>query len=878
MRVITTHINTDFDGLASMVAAGKLYPDSTMVFPGRVNDNVREFISLYKDIFPVKKLSQINPDKIKELVVVDTQQAFRLGLLSQYIEQIPRKIIYDHHSGPVEDIIENAETFIDSTGSTVTILMEIIIRGDIKITPTEATLFALGLYEDTGCFTFSSTTVREITVLKILTERGLDFRVIRKFIGRPLNEKQKYLLELLMNNTEVYEFKGIRTAVAAGEIDQDIRGLSFAVSKLMEIFDVDLIMVAVKMIDKIHLVGRGKTDRINLKDLFEDFGGGGHESAASAVLKDISLTELKSKILTRINYMVKPAVTAANIMSYPVRSISPKDTIEEAWKMVIKYGHSGFPVTEKGVIVGIISRRDLEKAKYHGLSHAPVKGFMSRKVQTARTDTPLREIEEKKIDKDIGRLPVTDDREKILGIVTRSDVLKVRYKKKSAAETPRGGQEKELENLSDLTYLINKRLPKKIQGLLFLIGQRADNKDYKVYAVGGFVRDLILNDKTYDIDLVVEPDAIAFAREINKFLDGRLTIYEQFGTAKIVLRDGLWLDLASARTEFYVQPGALPQVELSSIKQDLYRRDFTINTLAVQLNIDNFGKLVDYFGGLEDLKNGIIRVLYNLSFVDDPLRILRAVRIEQRLNFQIEEETMSFLKNAVNTRVIDKVSRFRLFEETTLIFQEKKPVKVLRRLYELNIMPFLFPRLKIDAKVFNLLEEVQKVVTYFMGELKITRFNKYIPYLCALYFYTNIKDINIILFQMRLKREIKRTVYLTLEKIPGIMEILSKPGVKPSSVYEVLNPLPLESLIFLSACSTHLRVWGYIKEYLEKLQNAAPFLTGQDLKELGYRPGPLFKEVLEELKKANLDGLVKNRDDEIKFVVRYMDEKKEVNN
>ncbi len=198
MRVITTHTNTDFDGLASMVAANKLYPDSIMVSPGRVNDNVKEFISLYKDIFPVKKMSQINPDEIKELVVVDTQDASRLGLLSQYIEQIPRIIIYDHHSGPFNQIIENAETFIEAAGATVTILMEIICRGDIEITPMEATLFALGLYEDTGCFTFSCTTVREITVLKYLTERGLDFRVIRKFISRPLTEKQKYLLELLM--------------------------------------------------------------------------------------------------------------------------------------------------------------------------------------------------------------------------------------------------------------------------------------------------------------------------------------------------------------------------------------------------------------------------------------------------------------------------------------------------------------------------------------------------------------------------------------------------------------------------------------------------------------------------------------------------------
>lgn len=434
-----------------------------------------------------------------------------------------------------------------------------------------------------------------------------------------------------------------------------------------------------------------------------------------------------------------------------------------------------------------------------------------------------------------------------------------------------------MQYLSDLTYLINNRLPQKIQGLLFLIGQRADQKNYKVFAVGGFVRDLILDNEKYDIDLVVEPDAIAFAREINKFLDGRLTVYEQFGTVTILLRGGLKVDLATARTEFYVQPGVLPQVELSTIKQDLYRRDFTINTLAVQLNIDNFGKLLDFFNGVEDLRNGVIRVLYNLSFVDDPLRILRAVRFEQRFNFQIEEDTLSLLKNAVNTRVIEKVSRYRLFEETALIFQENKPVKIIRRLFELNIIPFIFPGLKMEAKIFDLLEEVQKVVIYFTEELKLTRFNRYTPYICALYYHADPKDVNLILYRMRLKKEIKRTVCLTLEKAPGIIDVLDKPRVKPSTVYELLNGFPLESLIFLSACSNHLRVWGYIREYIDKLKKVTPHLKGQDLKELGYRPGPLFKKVLRELKKANLDGLVKNRDDEIKFVIKFMEEEKEVN-
>ncbi len=870
LRVITTHTNTDFDAFASMVAAGKLYPGATLVFPGRVNDNVKEFTSLYKDVFDVKKISMINPDEIDELIVVDTQQISRLGVLAPYVEKIPRIVVYDHHSVPSEDAIKASEKFIDSTGSTVTIMMEIMIRGNVDINPFEATLFALGLYEDTGCFTFSGTSIREINVLKYLAERGLDFNVIRDFIGKSFSEKQKYLLEMLLNNTEVYELKGIRAALSTGKTEDDIRGLSVVVSRLMDIEDADLMVAAVKMGDKVHLVGRSNTDRINLKELLKDYGGKGHENAASAVLKDVDLKVFKGNFLKNINRLIRPSITARDIMSFPVRSVSPKDTVEDAWWMLMKYGHSGLPVVQKGILEGVISRRDLEKAKHHGLSHAPVKGFMSRSVETIRMETPFNEIEEIMVEKDIGRLPVVDQRGKMLGIVTRTDVLKTRHNKESVKVPLGGGRGKPLNNTTDLNQLINTRLPKKIQGLLFLLGQKADSQGYKLYAVGGFVRDLLLGIDNFDIDLVVEPYAIEFAREINKFLDGRITVYEQFGTAKIILRDGLRLDFATARTEFYIQPGAVPQVELSNIKQDLYRRDFTINTLAFQLNIENFGLLLDFFGGVEDLEKNIIRVLYNLSFVEDPLRILRAVRFEQRLDFKIEEDTLAFLENAVKTRVINKVSRDRLSEEINLIFNEKEPIKVLNRLEDFKLIPYLFPKLHLQERHITLLKEVDKVVNYFIHELKLTNINRSIPYFCALYYYTDIKDMTSILYQMKLRKEVRNTVYRTLERAPELIKILSSREIKPSRVFQLLEPLSLESMIFISACSDNLRTWGYIKEYLEKLRNVQPVLSGEDIKELGYTPGPLFKEVLEELKMAKLDGRVKSREDEVKMVIHYM--------
>ena len=380
---------------------------------------------------------------------------------------------------------------------------------------------------------------------------------------------------------------------------------------------------------------------------------------------------IKQRVIGILEQRLPQGMVAADLMSVPVKSVGRQRhrggcplPIAPVWP----YRDAGGG--RQRTLVGIVSRRDIEKAMRHDLGHAPVRGYMTRNVITAAPDMSIDEVTRILVQNDIGRVPVLD-RGKLAGIITRTDVLRRIH----GDSTPRW--HKPLFSRSDyrlasfgnnLTQLINQRLPKRIQGILLLLGQKAAKEGFEVYAVGGFVRDLLLGLANFDLDLAVEEDAIAFARLLPPLLGGKLNVHEEFGTATLTLSDGFHIDLATARMEFYQFPAASPEVEQATIKHDLYRRDFTINTMAFALNSDSFGQFLDFFGGYEDLQAGLIRVLYNLSFVEDPTRILRAVRFAGRYGFKLEEQ-MRFL-TPPQGKYAGQTLASRLGREFRLLFNE----------------------------------------------------------------------------------------------------------------------------------------------------------------------------------------------------------------
>jgi tRNA nucleotidyltransferase (CCA-adding enzyme) len=570
----------------------------------------------------------------------------------------------DHHR--LDRRLKPGMTFEgEEIGAATTLLVEKIRRASIRLTPIEATLLLLGIYEDTGSLSYASTTPRDIQAAAWLVAWGGELEVVRDFLHYPLSDGQRALYERLLENSQTHRFNGQSVVVSAVKTGEYVEEVSTLAHRLRDLLEPDALFLLVDMGDHLQMVARSATDTIDVSVIAAEFGGGGHARAAAALIRGSSLEEVETHLLDMLSEYVQPTVTVAQIMSHGVHTLPPIATVAVAASMMQRYGHEGFPIVQDGQVVGVLTRREIDRALGLGLGGATIDLYMRKgRIQVSPRDS-VEQVQRVMMEHGIGQVPVVKEGE-VIGIVTRTDLIKL------WSEPPRRSRAEEI------AWLMDETLP---QGLLTLVREAsaaAAEMGFSLYFVGGFVRDLLLGQPNFDVDLVVEGDAIALARQLAHEKGGRVRSHARFGTAKWILDDPVEygiasVDFVSARTEFYGHPTALPEVERSSIRQDLHRRDFTINTLAICLDPGHWGELLDFYGGEEDLKQGIIRVLHSLSFVEDPTRMLRAVRFEQRLGFRIEPRTEELIDSALG--LLDRVSSERIRHELYLILREEEPEK-----------------------------------------------------------------------------------------------------------------------------------------------------------------------------------------------------------
>lgn len=407
--------------------------------------------------------------------------------------------------------------------------------------------------------------------------------------------------------------------------------------------------------------------------------------------------------------------------------------------------------------------------------------------------------------------------------------------------------------------LMARKLPGKIFDCLKRIGAEGDRLGIGVYLVGGAVRDLLLGMKNIDLDLVVEGDGIEFARWLATRMEGKIKRYDRFGTALLVLWPGIKLDLASARRESYERPGALPQVSQGSLKADLYRRDFTINSLALCLNSDRFGQLFDPYGGRKDLEEGVVRVLHKGSFSDDPTRIIRGVRFEQRYGFSLEPDTESLLKEAVAAGMLGRVSGQRIGDELILILQERKPIKAIKRLEKFGILAFFNREMKVNAQLFGRIEPSISRLGFPIAE-------KWMVYLLALVWGLKLDSALGFAQSLYLPKRASTLIEDVWERGGRIDWLLALSHPLPSQIYRALEGLRPEALAFLLAQRDNRELEGFVRIMLQELSKVKLSLSGDDLKGMGIPPGPIYRRILDRIFEAKLDGRVETKEDELRMV------------
>ncbi len=408
------------------------------------------------------------------------------------------------------------------------------------------------------------------------------------------------------------------------------------------------------------------------------------------------------------------------------------------------------------------------------------------------------------------------------------------------------------------------KIPKELKDLINKVRDLAVRENSKAYLVGGFVRDLILGVKNLDLDIVIEDNGIKFAESFAHSLGAKITVHKQFGTATVFVSHLLKIDFSSARCEFYPKPAHLPVVTPGCLRDDLFRRDFTINAMAIGLNDD---KLIDYFGGQADLKNKVIRILHPLSFVDDPTRILRAIRFEQRYNFKMERKTLSLLKEAGRMNLLERVHPHRLRDDLILILKEENPIKELKRLEKLMRFEFILPKMSVSKKTYLLLKALEKEVKWFnKKDSQRRRLDIWLIYLIGLFDSLDVKTVKKICRKFGLRKgEEKRVLTYKQFKLKGIKD-LSKTKIRPSRVYALLEPLSYESIIALRAKHNNSIFRRNIADFLEIYNGMRILVCGDDLRCLGLLPGPRYQKIFSLVLNAKLNGEVKTKDEELSLI------------
>ena len=431
MQIVITHDLADFDALASAVAAQKLYPGAQIVLAGRVGVEVGGYLSLHKDHFPTVRLADLDLAAVDTVIVVDVRVRSRLKDFEAVFQRRDRGagvavIIFDHHPATDDDLIGDEEV-VEPVGSATTLMVERMRDGGVPVDSVEATLFALGIHADTGSLTFAVSTARDARALAWLMECGVQMPVLRRYLRQPFSADQSDLLQSALAAISRLSVGHLPVAFAAVETERAVDGQAEVVSTLLSLTGAAAVLLAVgHSKERVHIVARSKTPLIDVASCLKQFGGGGHAAAASAALKERRADEVIQLAQQWLQENPPQPTRVAEVMSSPVHAVDVHTPLTEVAASLTAWVHVGAPVVREGKLVGMLSRRDLSRARADGRLDRPAASCMSHNLVTIGPEASLDEALALMQKRDVGRLPVLAAG-RLVGIVTRSDLLAVLY-------------------------------------------------------------------------------------------------------------------------------------------------------------------------------------------------------------------------------------------------------------------------------------------------------------------------------------------------------------------------------------------------------------------------------------------------------------------
>jgi len=844
MFVITSHLNLDFDGFASAELLSLYYSDCVLVFPGSKEKKLRTFLSeTGLDLVPDISLTDLaQMTDITDLVVTDTSSKRRIGKLSGLLDSLPRDsvTVFDHHSSP-SGLIDAGHVFHQETGATTSIVVHFLKDMNIHIPSDYATLGLMGIYEDTDFLTFPATTFTDADAVSWLLKQGADLNVVTVALKHPLSERQIELFNQLVPVIERYKIKDRVLAVAQFITDRFEPDISSVTHRLMELEDLRLFFCILQMENKTYLIARNLYDDIDLKKLFNGFDGGGHKNIFTAIFKNRTVLEVRLE-LDKVLESLPSFLRARDIARPPVAIVDWNESVSAVFRSMNQLRVNSLPVRdEHGKLTGVVTRQDLDYAILHEYKDLSVSHITRFDVGTVSPEDDVEGVRDMFMETNVKMAFVMENGE-VTGIITRTSAFR------NAVHV----NETRMKRISYKERL-RRSLPENLMSIVNTAGRIADERGVQLYIVGGFVRDLLLRKPNLDLDFVVDKNGIEFAKHLAGELNVRCIEHEKFNTAVLIAQDGMRLDIATSRFEVYSKPGALPDITNATIFHDLYRRDFTINAMAICLNRDGFGELVDYFGGRRDLKEGIIRVLHSLSFIDDPTRMIRAIRFKHRFKFRIGKGTLSLMKSAASLDVVEKVSGHRFLKEIQALFTTRNASIVMEDLEEIGGLRFFHRDIKLDPFARNLVTNVDSVVAWHRLLFR-EDIHEWLLYLFSLMIHATTDQKLAVCKKLSLGKLLTREVLRFRGCIRGLEMFFDRKGkTKRSQVVEILGELEPEILLFALAYFEDEAIKRTISDFITSLKDFPFHVNGKDLIERGIQSGLEIRELLEETHRRILD-------------------------
>jgi tRNA nucleotidyltransferase (CCA-adding enzyme) len=857
VRIITTHLSADFDAFAAAVCAVRLFPGSKVLFPGSQEVAVRRFLSESKLDYPEVKLRRARAAKIEQAVVVDTRSPSRLGEVFDLIQrdQCPVTLI-DHHMEEEACDLQAEKILERPVGATCTIVAELFREKGVEPTAEEATLLLMGIYEDTGGLSYRETTPEDLRVSAWLLENGASLEWVRRWVLKALQPEQLELLNRMVEATEEVMVAGSPVALSMIEVDQYYEEAAFVVHRWVEIFEIAVGAVMLVHPPNINLILRSRLPGLHIGRVAQRFGGGGHPTAASARVTGMMPVELRETLLETLAVEMPPPTTAIDIAVRTIFSVDDTNDVEETKDRINQLRVNALPVrdSQTGELTGLVTRQILDRALSHSMGNRPVSSIMQPELPLVSAVTPLDDLRDIFLERSY-RFVIVEEAGRPAGIITRMELFRRLFEQQHAAGSSLDHRMAGARPTSQpITRILREVSPPWVQRLITTAREVADRLGASVYLVGGMVRDMLLERANEDVDLVVEGDGIAFAEALAEALDGRAHPHLPFLTAVITLPDGLRVDVASARTEFYRTPAALPEVATSLIRQDLYRRDFTINSLAVVLSGERYGELVDFFGGRMDIQRREIRVLHSLSFIDDPTRALRAVRYARRLGFTIALDTRNLISTALEEGVFERLSGQRLRRELEVLLAEQHPTPALALVADLGLLQAICSGLDWSEEVRSYLMEVEgQLAWYQLEELGVLP-EPWILFLGGLALASGGDVVEELADRLQLGGPIEE-LFLFFPAFVDEIKAAADSGLSLSQQAQVVEQRPVEALLLAMA--------GLPLQSRRNLANAAVAaarvrlpVTGQDLVDRGVSPGPHIGRALRLTRDALIDDMI----------------------